>query len=167
LYFGKENFQHLEGISQLTDIKFYHLRSAVIFKKALNGEITEEELNKSEEFATRYIDRKLNHLYLLEEFIDNNDIVFNYIKHKTEGTKIQAKIFLYKDMSGEDIYLFLDSTLDNEIFFPRSFVVSPELDYKAGQYKYTVLWKEKRNRKTGESEVLTRFKDYTPVQTES
>lgn len=97
-----------------------------------------------------------------EEFIDNNDIVFNYIKHKTKGSNIQAKIFLYKDMSGQDIYLFLDSSNDDEYYYPRSFVVAPELDYKVGQYKYTVLWKEKRNRKTGESEVLTQFKDFLP-----
>lgn len=41
-------------------------------------------------------------------------------------------------------------------------MAAPELDYKAGQYKYTVLWKEKRNRKTGESEILTQFKDFSP-----
>ena len=108
------------------------------------------------------VDRKVDHLYLLEEFIDNNDLVFNYIKHKTKGSSIQAKIFLYKDMSGKDIYLFLDSTNDDEYYYPRSFVVAPELDYKVGQFKYTVLWKEKRNRTTGESEVLSRFKEFDP-----
>ncbi len=113
------------------------------------------------------IESKINHLYLLEEFIDNNDLVFNYIYHRAKGTKIQAKIFLYKDMNGQDIYLFLDSTSSDEYFFPRSFVVSPELDYKVGQYKYTVLWKEKRNRRTGESEVLTQFKEFTPEESKA
>ena len=164
LRFPKEHFQHLEGISQLTDIKFHQIRSTVIFKMALEGEITEEELKVSKEYETHFVDRKINHLYLLEEFIDNNEIVFNYIKNRTEGSKIQAKIFLYKDMNGQDIYLFLDSTSNDEYYFPRSFVVSPELDYKVGQFKYTVLWKEKRNRKTGESEVLSQFKNFTPDQ---
>lgn len=67
-------------------------------------------------------------------------------------------------MSGEDIYLFLESTTNDEIYFPRSFVVSPEIDFKAGQFKYTVLWKEKRNTKTGESEVLYKHEKFTPEQ---
>ena len=82
--------------------------------------------------------------------------------NKIHGSKIQAKIFLYKDMNDQEIYLFLDSSNDDEYFYPRSFVISPELDYSVGQYKYTVLWKEKRNRVTGESEVLTQYKDFVP-----
>lgn len=124
-------------------------------------------MNKVQRNAKAYsklldVEQKMDHLYLLEEFVDNNDIVFNFIKHKIQGSSIQAKIFLYKDMSGKDIYLFLDSTNDDEYYYPRSFVVAPELDYKAGQFKYTVLWKEKRNRLTGESEILYRFKDFNP-----
>ena len=108
------------------------------------------------------VERKIDHLYLLEDFIDTNEVVFNYIKNKTKGSKIQAKIFLYKDMNGQDIYLFLDSSNDDEYYYPRSFVVGPELNYLQGQYKYTVLWKEKRNRKTGESIVLKQFKNFIP-----
>lgn len=162
LQFAEKDFHHLEGIGQLSDIILHSQPATKIFSMALKGKIDESDLKKSEMFEAYYIENKLNHLYLLEEFIDNNDIVFNYIKHKTKGSKIQAKIFLYKDMNGQDIYLFLDSSDENEYYFPRSFVVGPELDYKVGQYKYTVLWKEKRNRKTGESEVLTQFKDFSP-----
>ena len=162
LRFPKENFRHLEGIGQLIDLEFHKFRGADVFKKALKGEIKEEELRKSIEFNDHHIDNKINYLYLLEAFIDNNDIVFNYIKHKTKGSKIQAKIFLYKDMNGQDIYLFLDSSNDDEYYYPRSFVIAPDLDYRVGQYKYTVLWKEKRNRKTGCSVVLTQFKNFTP-----
>ncbi len=162
LRFPKEGFLHLEGIGQLKDLVFHQAKGEDVFAKALNGEITEEELQKSKEYNVHYVEQKMNHLYLLEELIDNNDLVFNYIKHKTKGSSIQAKIFLYKDMDGKEIYLFLDSSNDDEYYYPRSFVVSPELDYKTGQYKYTVLWKEKRNRTTGESEVLYRFKEFSP-----
>lgn len=162
LRFSKENFQHLEGIGQLTDLVFHQIRGADVFKKALVGEITEEDLKKSKEYVKNFTDRKIDYLYLLEAFIDNNELVFNYIQKKMKGSKIQAKMFLYKDVSGKDIYLFLDSSSDDEIYFPRSFVVAPDVDYKTGQYKYTVLWKEKRNRTTGESEVLSRFKEFDP-----
>lgn len=162
LHFPIENFQHLEGIGQLKDLVFHQSKGADVFYKALQGEITEDELKKSLEYESNYTERKIDHLYLLEEFIDNNEVVFNYIKHKVKGSKIQAKIFLYKDMNGQDIYLFLDSSNDDEFYYPRSFVVAPDLNYRQGQYKYTVLWKEKRNRKTGISEVLWRFKDFSP-----
>lgn len=162
LHFEKEDFRHLEGIGQLFDLPLHTMSARINFNMALEGKIKVEDLEKSAAYEMHMIDRKIDHLYLLEEFIDNNDIVFNYIKHKTKGSNIQAKIFLYKDMSGKDIYLFLDSSNDDEYYYPRSFVIAPELDYKVGQYKYTVLWKEKRNRKTGESVVLSRFKDFNP-----
>lgn len=162
LRFHKEVFPHLEGISQLKDLIYHQFRGEDVFQSALDGKITEEDLKKSKEYESHMVDRKVDHLYLLEEFIDSNELVFSYIQHKTKGSNIQAKIFLYKDMRGKDIYLFLDSTNDDEYYYPRSFVVAPELDYKVGQYKYTVLWKEKRNRTTGESEVLSRFKEFDP-----
>lgn len=162
LRFEKRNFHHLEGIGQLNDIMLHSEPADKIFDMALEGKIKEEMLEISVEYKNSFVERKLNHLYLLEEFIDNNDVVFNYMKNKIHGSKIQAKIFLYKDTNDQEIYLFLDSSNDDEYFYPRSFVIAPELDYCVGQYKYTVLWKEKRNRVTGESEVLTRFKDFVP-----
>ena len=162
LRFEKKDFHHLEGIGQLTDIAIHREPANKVFDMAMNGQIEDNVLVNSVEYKNCYVEQKMDHLYLLEEFVDNNDIVFNFIKHKIQGSSIQAKIFLYKDMSGKDIYLFLDSTNDDEYYYPRSFVVSPELDYRVGQFKYTVLWKEKRNRLTGESEILYRFKDFTP-----
>ena len=162
LRFEKRNFHHLEGIGQLRDIMLHSEPADKVFDMALEGKIDESSLKNSVEYEKHYVEQKMDHLYLLEEFIDNNDLVFNYIKHKTQGSSIQAKIFLYKDMSGKEIYLFLDSINDDEYYYPRSFVVAPELDYKTGQFKYTVLWKEKRNRTTGESEVLYQFKEFSP-----
>ena len=162
LRFSQEDFRHLEGIGQLLDLPLHLMSARQNYGLAIEGKITEEDLKKSKQYERYMVDRKVDHLYLLEEFIDNNELVFNFIKHKTKGSNIQAKIFLYKDMSGKDIYLFLDSTNDDEYYYPRSFVVAPELDYKVGQFKYTVLWKEKRNRTTGESEVLSRFKEFDP-----
>ena len=162
LRFPKENFQHLEGIGQLKDLVFHQFRGIDILHKALKGEITEVELQKSKEYCKHYTQRKVEYLHLLESFIDNNDIVFNYIHHRTKRSNIQAKIFLYRDFDGKDMYLFLDTASSNEIYYPRSFVVAPELDYRVGQYKYTVLWKEKRNRINGESVILSRYKDFAP-----
>ena len=138
LRFEKRNFHHLEGIGQLRDIMLHSEPADKVFDMALEGKIDECILKNSTEYEKCYVEQKI------------------------KGSSIQAKIFLYKDMSGKDIYLFLDSTNDDEYYYPRSFVVAPELDYKVGQFKYTVLWKEKRNRTTGESEVLSRFKEFDP-----
>ena len=162
LRFEREDFRHLEGIGQLKDLPLHSISGGKIFEMAVDGNITEEELRKSSEYEKGFIKRKIDHLYLLEDFIDNNEVIFNYIKHKTKGTRIQAKIFLYKDIQGQDIYLFLDSSNEDEYYYPRSFVVAPELNYRQGQYKYTVLWKEKRNRRTGSSEILWKFKNFSP-----
>lgn len=162
LRFSKENFHHLEGLGQLKDTVWHSMPSRVTFTKSCKGEITEESINTSSYYERCKVINKVDHLYLLESFIDNNDVVFNYIKRKNERTSIQAKIFLYKDFNGQEIYLFLDAASAEDYYYPKSFVVSPEVDYKIGQNKYTVLWKEKRNRITGESEVLSRFKEFDP-----
>ena len=162
LRFEKKHFHHLEGIGHLYDLVTHKEPAEKILKMALEGNLEEDDLKISIEYTKSFVDRKMEYLYILEDFIDNNEIVFNYIKHKIKGSSIQAKIFLYKDMREQEIYLFLDSTNDDEYYYPRSFVVSPDVDYKTGQFKYTVLWKEKRNRKTGESQVLYRFKEFEP-----
>lgn len=162
LRFSKENFHHLEGLGQLKDTIWHSMPSRITFKKALAGEITEESIEKSIYYEECKVKNKVEYLYLLESFIDNNEIIFNYIKRKIKRTSIQAKIFLYKDMEEQEIYLFLDASTEEEYYYPKSFVVSPEIDYKISQNQLTVLWKEKRNRKTGESEVLTQFKDFNP-----
>lgn len=161
LRFEPKDFHHLEGIGQLKDLAIHRLPGHKSFEMALNGEITEEDLRKSELFDAKFVENKINHLYLLEKFIDSNDIIFNFMKKKAKTVDVQAKIFLYKDMSGQEIYLFLDLA-NEDYYFPRSFMVEPNYDYKNGQYKYAMLWKEKRNTKTGESEVLYQLGDFTP-----
>ena len=104
--FEKKNFNHLEGIGQLTDIMLHSEPADKIFTMAIEGEIKEEMLEASVEYKKGFVERKLNHLYLLEEFIDNNEVIFNYIKNNDR-------------LISESVFYFLIRFL----LFPLLFVV--------------------------------------------
>lgn len=159
LKFAKEDFHHLEGIGQLNDLTYHSMPATKTFQMALEGEITEEKLKKSQKYFSKGVNNKVDYLYLLETFLDNNEIVFNFVKDMTGKTRIDAKMFLYTDMDGNDIYLFIDSA-DSDVYFGRSFVAKSSYNYRVGQRKLTVLWKEKIHKETKRREVLYRFKNF-------
>lgn len=166
LKFAKEDFHHLEGIGQLNDLTYHSMPAAKTFQMALEGKITEEKLKKSQKYFSKSVNNKVDNLYLLETFLDNNEIVFNFVKDETGKTKIDAKMFLYTDMDGNDIYLFIDSIDEQgDVYFSRSFVAKSSYNYRVGQRKLTVLWKEKIHKKTKRRELLYRFANFEPEPT--
>ena len=74
LRFAKEDFHHLEGFGQLTDLPLHAMSGDRSFELALAGKIKVTDLQASTKYEKSFIERKVDHLYLLEEFIDNNDI---------------------------------------------------------------------------------------------
>lgn len=166
LKFAKEDFHHLEGIGQLNDLTYHSMPATKTFQMALDGEITEEKLMKSRKYFSKSVNNKVDYLYLLETFLDNNEIVFNFVKDGTGKTRIDAKIFLYTDMDGNDIYLFIDSADEKgDVYFGRSFVAKSSYNYRIGQRKLTILWKEKIHKKTRSRELLYQFKNFSPEPT--
>ncbi|MBQ6400212.1 MAG: hypothetical protein IJI21_08870 [Clostridia bacterium] len=165
LRFQEEDFHHLEGIGQLTDLQIHSLGGRKTLSMALNGEITEEDLKKSALFESTRTQNKIDCLYLLETALDHNDLVFRYVIGADGRIKIEASILLYTDVDGNQIYVYIDQEEGrNSDYYCRSFVANPSFDRKRGLKKMTLLWKEKTDLLTNARTLQYSKEGFTPAQ---
>ena len=161
--FAEEDFHHLEGIGQLRDLKIHSESGNITFDKALDGLITQTQLEKSLFFEKSFVQNKIDYLHLLESAFDENRVVFRFRKDQSGKTKIESELFLNTVVDTEDIYVYLDLVdgSENE-YFCRSFVANPDYDRTVGQIKLTTLWQEKIDLCAGTSEVIYQYKNFNP-----
>ncbi len=152
LDFSGTEFVHLAGLHKLVDNDFFRTASRKkVFETALNGDITNETLFKSENFE--FIRERIEYLEFLENMLDSNDIIFKYNSKKNVFSLIHAEYLLQSEHNSRDIYIFLDRLENEAHHFCRSFFPKGDKDFTAGQAKYTLLYKEKINTVTGASVV--------------
>ena len=161
--FAEEDFHHLEGIGQLRDLKIHSESGNVTFDKALDGLITQSQLEKSNFYEKSFVRNKIDNLHLLERAFDENRVVFRFRKDQSGKSKIESELFLNTVVDNEDIYVYLDMVdgSENE-YFCRSFVANPDHDRTVGQVKLTTLWQEKRNLCSGTTQVIYQYKGFLP-----
>ena len=106
---------------------------------------------KMQEFILTFdfplIKPRLDYLYKLEEFMDSNDIIFNYEKRNNIYSNIDAVYLLQNEIDEVINYLFIDKNNDGT-FFGRSFFPKEQKDYTIAQQRWTLLYKEKINLST-------------------
>ncbi len=127
-------------------------KRADIFDSILAGEITLEQIQKSE-FYNEMANR-LEPLCCLEEFLNNNNLLFHYSEKANRYSVIKADYLLENMRHNQIFYLFLGARFqDKNEQMCRTFFPKQEKDYTIGQAKYTLLKKEKMNIETGEITV--------------
>lgn len=89
----------------------------------------------------------------LEAMLDNNEIIFRYDKEKNRMSLIEADSLLENTFKEKLIYLFLIKLSGDDTHVCCSLFPFDGKDYTKGQTKYTLLYKEKRNLRTGEAVV--------------
>ncbi len=146
LAFDKANFHHLIGLKYLTDMPQLNQDRARVFDKIINGEFTYGQISRSEHFS--FIADRLSLFIHIENFLDNNDLIFKYNRRNNPASRIEAEYFLVNVMDNNDVYLFIDKAVNSGMFFCRSFFPRKDLDFKKGQASYTLLYKEKVNAAT-------------------
>lgn len=151
--FDKSDFHHLAGLHKLKDnAKIQYGKRADIFDSILTGDITLEQIQKSEFY--KQMENRLEPLCHLEEFLDNNDLIFRYNEKVNQYSVIKADYLLENQFEGQSVYLFLGAREKEEneqmcrTFFPKQ-----EVDYSIGQAKYTLLKKEKINIESGKVRI--------------
>ena len=150
LNFSDTEFVHLAGLHKLVDNDFFRTASRKkVFEYALNGDISYETLTRSENFE--FVRERVEYFEFLENMLDSNDIIFKYNSKKNVFSLIQADYLLQSEHNSRDIYIFLDRLENADYHFCRSFFPKGDKDFTAGQAKYTLLYKEKINKITGES----------------
>lgn len=147
IQFESIEFHHLIGLHKLHDLRLSRANRQHIFHKILSGEITLDDIQKSQYFYS--IHKRLKPFQKIESIFDKNDLVFLYNKKLTSFSHIEAKYLLSTPFEYEDIYIFLDRKDNLDDFFCRSFFPKESIDYTKGQAAYTLLKKEKTNTLTG------------------
>ena len=150
LNFSDTEIVHLAGLHNLVGNDFFRTASRKkVFEYALNGDISYETLTKSDNFE--FVKERVEYFEFLENMLDSNDIIFKYNSKKNVFSLIQADYLLQSEHNSRDIYIFLDRLENEDYHFCRSFFPKGDKDFTVGQAKYTLLYKEKINRITGES----------------
>jgi len=152
LNFSETEFVHLAGLHKLVDNEFFRTASRKkVFDYAVDGKISYDSLTISENFD--FVKERIEYFEFLESMLDSNDIIFKYNSKKNVFSLIQADYLLQSAHDSRDIYIFLDRLENSDSHFCRSFFPKGDKDYTAGQAKYTLLYKKKINKITGESDV--------------
>ena len=92
-------------------------------------------------------------LPFLEDLFDSNDTVFKYNEKKNSFSMIKANYLMKNRLADKNVFIFLSKSKD-DTYFCRSFFPETNRDYTKNQASWTLLYKEKVNRTTGQSVVL-------------
>jgi hypothetical protein len=152
LRFGSADFYHLAGLQYIKDMPQLRTRRDKVFDEVLAGRITHAQLAKSSQYSQ--MKPRLDALRYLQQFLDSHELTFRYNKKINPGSRIEADFILSNEIDERVAFLFIASVDEPGVYFCRSFFPMTDKDYTAGQPKYTLLYKEKKNISTGQSEIL-------------
>ena len=148
--FSKEDFHHLLGLQKLKDNDYIRTTArAKIFDRILDGTITYELMQKSVFFPE--MASRIDPFLQFESFLDSNDTIFSYLEKNNNYSIINADYLMLNLLGGAEVFLFLSKCQegDADTYFCRTFFPKTSLDYTTNQSRYTLLYKEKVNMKTG------------------
>lgn len=150
--FQKQDFFHLIGLQKLIDLRFLKRSAEYIFNSCLKGKLTYSMLEKSEYFNE--LGYRFDYFHLLESILDDNELIFKCnINSMRVYSNIKADYMLQNFNHSLTFYIFTEKRSNADTQFCKSFFENREKDYSIGQTKMTLLYKEKINKITGESEI--------------
>ena len=149
--FAKSDCFHLMGLQYLKDREELNKDRAEIFDEIRGRKIDAGHIEKSS-FYGKIRDR-VDMLPMLEMLFDSNDTIFKYNSHQNSFSMIQADYLMKNTIEMKNIFIFLSRQSDNE-YFCRSFFAQDKVDYSVNQPKWTLLYKEKIDKGSGDKEIL-------------
>lgn len=149
--FDKKDCFHLMGLQYLTDRPELSRDRGKIFDEIKARVLTKEQIESSDLYEQ--IADRIDLLPFLEDLFDSNDTVFKYNEKKNSFSMIKADYLMKNRLVDKNVFIFL-SKEKNDTYFCRSFFQETNRDYTKNQASWTLLYKEKINRMTGQSVVL-------------
>ena len=149
--FDKKDCFHLMGLQYIKDRPELNRDRGKIFDEIEMGILETEQIESSDFYSK--IEERINFLPLLEMLLDSNDTVFKYNKKANTYSMIEADYMMKDSLENRNLYLFLSQKSD-DTYFCRSFFPEGNKDYTKNQASWTLLYKKKRNLKTGEEIIL-------------
>ena len=153
IFFDENHFFHLAGFQYLEDLPdILRSRRDIVYNKILNGLITSQQVSASS-FYSKISDR-IDFLSYLEQIIDDNKTIFKYNPKLEAFSAIQADFLLKNEVKTRNVFTFLSKDSDSGKYFCRSFFPQIDKDYSIGQSNWTLLFKKKIQKSTGNETVL-------------
>lgn len=150
--FEKTDFPHLIGLHKLKDVLNGNIATERLFVDCLTGRISYATISRSTFF--KKLGNRFEYFNKLEAMLDSNDIIFKCNTNNMAGFSRIIADFELKNIYAELIfYLFIEKRIDSEKQYCKSFIQESTIDYTYGQTKMTLLYKEKTNKVTGESQI--------------
>lgn len=152
LSFDESDFRHLAGFHKLTDLKNIVRHRANLLEGIREGELSFETIAGSAHYQK--IETRIQTLGILETALDAPFRIYQYDPDKVVDSRIYASHLLIAETGeGAPIHLFLNEYAKEEAQSVSLFRRSGDY-YTAKQRSYTILRKEKWDRKTGEIRIL-------------
>lgn len=149
--FDKKDCFHLMGLQYLTDRPELNRDRGKIFDDIKARILTKEQIESSDLY--RQIAERVDMLPFLEDMFDSNDTIFRYNEKKNFFSMIRADYLMKNRLIDKNVFIFLSKD-KNDTYFCRSFFPETKRDYTKNQASWTLLYKEKIKRSTGQSVVL-------------
>lgn len=150
--FEKTDFPHLIGLHKLTDVLNGNIATEKLFNDCMTGKISYNTISKSKFFQK--LGNRFEYFDKLEAMLDSNDIIFKCNTNiMSNFSKIIADFELKNVYEELIFYLFIEKRTHSERQYCKSFIQESNIDYTYGQTKMTLLYKEKINKITGETEI--------------
>jgi len=149
--FDKKDCFHLMGLQYLTDRPELSRDRGKIFDEIKTRVLTKEQIESSDLYEQ--IADRVDLLPFLEDLFDSNDTVFKYNEKKNSFSMIKADYLMKNRLVDKNVFIFLSKSKDNT-YFCRSFFPETKRDYAKNQASWTLLYKEKIKRSTGQKTVL-------------
>ena len=151
--FEASNFFHLSGLQYLEDIPdILRSRRDIVFNKILNGIITPQQISDSNFYGI--IKDRVDYLELLESIFDDNKTIFKYNPKLEAFSIIKADFLMKNEIQSRNVFTFLSQDSDSGKYYCRSFFPQIDKDYSSGQTNWTLLYKKKIQKSTGNQTVL-------------
>ena len=149
--FDKKDCFHLMGLQYLTDRPELSRDRGKIFDEIKLRVLTKEQIESSDLYEQ--ITDRVDLLPFLEDLFDSNDTVFKYNEKKNSFSMIKADYLMKNRVVDKNVFIFLSKGKD-DTYFCRSFFPETNRDYTKNQASWTLLYKEKMKRSTGQKVVL-------------
>lgn len=149
--FDKKDCFHLMGLQYLTDRPELSRDRGKIFDEIKARILTKEQIESSDLYEQNA--ERVDILPFLEVLFDNNDTIFKYNEKKNSFSLIRADYLMKNKLTDRSIFIFLSKNKD-DTYFCRSFFSETNRDYTKNQASWTLLYKKKVNRSTGQAVVL-------------
>lgn len=157
LNFIPQDFHHIVGLHKLLDIGLVQTgRRDKVYYDILNGRIDVLDIKKSNYYEK--IENRLKLVGQMKDIIDNDQMVFKYLKSGNLFSRIEANYLLEHAHKTDVIYIFLSERSKTgkgqiPLMCCRSFFPMNQLDYSMNQPSYTLLKKVKIDIATGDKTV--------------